>query len=147
MSDMSPEERDVLDELAAALREHADVEEHHRLAAQAAFTWRRVDEELMELAYDSWETTAAVRGDGDEPRTLSFTSSLGSLELEIDGQRVLGQVLPGGTVTVVMTNVVGQQLASLSDDAGIFELEGALPGPVRFSLEGNTRSTTRWIVV
>jgi hypothetical protein len=144
MNESTPEEQVILDDLALALRAKDDVDPRHRVAAQAAFAWRTIDEELLELTYDSLETPSAVRSVGlDEPRTVSFTSSIGSLELEIDGQRIMGHVLPGGTVTVVMTNVVGERLESPSDEDGVFELKGSLPGPVRFTIEG--KGTTQWL--
>ena len=144
MTESTPEEQAILDDLVLALRAKDDVDPRHRAAAQAAFVWRTIDEELMELTYDSLETPAAVRSAAvDAPRTVSFSSSIGSLELEIDGERVMGHVLPGGTVTVVMTNVVGERLESPSDEDGVFELMGSLPGPVRFSIEG--KGITQWL--
>lgn len=144
MTESTPAEQAVLDALALALRAADDVDPRHRDAAQAAFMWRDIDLQLMELTYDSLLTPATVRSAGvDEPRTVSFSSTIGSLELEIDGERIMGHVLPGGTVTVVMTNVVGQRLESPSDEDGIFELMGSLPGPVRFTIEGT--GTTQWL--
>lgn len=144
MTESTPEEQAVLDDLALALRAQDDIDPRHREAAQAAFAWRTIDDELMELTYDSLLTPTTVRSVGaPTPRTVSFSSSVGSLELEIDGQRVMGHVLPGGTVTVVMTNVVGQRLESPSDEDGVFELIGSLPGPVRFTIEGT--GTTQWL--
>lgn len=144
MNESTPAEQAVLDELALALRAADDVDPRHREAAQVAFMWRDIDVQLMELTYDSLLTPATVRSAGvDEPRTVSFSSSIGSLELEIDGERIMGHVLPGGTVTVVMTNVVGQRLESPSDEDGVFELMGSLPGPVRFTIEGT--GTTQWL--
>ena len=144
MNESTPAEQAVLDELALALRAADDVDPRHREAAQAVFMWRDIDVQLMELTYDSLLTPATVRSAGvDEPRTVSFSSSIGSLELEIDGERIMGHVLPGGTVTVVMTNVVGQRLESPSDEDGVFELMGSLPGPVRFTIEGT--GTTQWL--
>lgn len=144
MNESTPEEQAVLDDLALALRAQDDVDPRHREAAQAAFAWRTIDDELMELTYDSLLTPTMVRSAGVvEPRTVSFSSSIGSLEIEIDGERVMGHVLPGGTVTVVMTNVVGERLESPSDEDGVFELVGSLPGPVRFTIEGT--GTTQWL--
>ncbi len=144
MNESTPEDQAVLDDLALALRAADDIDPRHREAAQAAFEWRNIDDQLMELTYDSLLTPATVRSAGvDEPRTVSFSSSIGSLELEIDGERIMGHVLPGGTVTVVMTNVVGQRLESPSDEHGVFELMGSLPGPVRFTIEGT--GTTQWL--
>ena len=61
---------------AAALAARRDVQSRHREAARAAFTWRTVDAELMELTYDSLDEPDTVRGVavGTQPRALSFTS-------------------------------------------------------------------------
>ena len=62
-------------------------------AARAAFSWRTIDEELLALTHDSLELAdAAVRGALDV-RTLGFESDGLSLEIEVDGDRVFGQVL------------------------------------------------------
>lgn len=144
MTESTPEEQAVLDDLALALRAQDDVDPRHREAARAAFSWRTIDDELMELTYDSLLTPTTVRSAGAAaPRTVSFSSSIGSIDLEIDGERVMGHVLPGGTVTVVMTNVVGERLEAPSDEDGVFELIGSLTGPVRFTIEGT--GTTQWL--
>ena len=64
MSDWSDD--DLMAELAEAVAEEDAVTDRRREAARAAFTWRSVDAELMELLHDSaLEAGAAVRGAGD----------------------------------------------------------------------------------
>lgn len=151
MSDPTPADQQVLDDLASALRYQADVEERHRLAAQAAFSWRTIDEELMELSYDSLGSPSAVRSVTSEARALSFTSSTGSLELEVAGDRLLGHVHPGAIVTVVMSGSDGRRVEARSDEDGMFELSfepAEVPsGPVRFTVEGALTGTTGWVVL
>ncbi len=143
---LDADDQQVLDDLAAALSSHRDVDPQHREAARAAFTWRTVDAELMELAYDSLDSPSAVRGVvAAQPRALSFTSRRGSLEVEIDGDRVRGHVVPAAVVTVLMSNAAGERAEATTDEDGMFVLLGTLPGPVRFSVEGDLSGTTPWV--
>ena len=146
MNDVHPEEQAVLDELAAAVDTRREVESRHREAARAAFTWRTVDAELMELTWDSLDQPDTVRGAVyTQPRALAFTSRSGSLEVEVDGDRVRGHVLPPRVVTVVMRNAAGERAEATSDEDGMFVLMGTLPGPVRFHVEGDLLGTTAWV--
>ena len=87
---------ELMAELAAAVGEAAAVSERRRTAARAAFTWRTVDAELAELLHDSaLDAGAAVRSGSDGPRMLSFRRAAVTLEVEIDGESVLGEVLDG----------------------------------------------------
>ena len=81
------------------------VPDHRREAARAAFSWRTIDEELLALTHDSLELAdAAVRGALDV-RTLGFESDGLSLEIEVDGDRVFGQVLDAEVDEVVVESV------------------------------------------
>ena len=67
-----------------------------RQAAYGAFAWRTVDQDLLTLMHDSaLQATAAVRG-SEDARTLSFTGGEMSLELEVDGSVITGQLLLPG---------------------------------------------------
>ena len=102
----------------------------------------------MELTYDSLDAPDAVRGrDGTRPRALAFTSRSGSLEVEVDGDRVRGHVLPARSVIVVMRNATGERAEATSDEDGLFVLMGTLPGPVRFDVEGDLTGTTSWVTL
>lgn len=148
MTDLPPEDQAVLDDLPAALAARRDVQPHHREAARAAFTWRTVDDELMELSYDSLDAPTTVRGVvAAQPRALSFTSRGGSLEVEVDGDRVRGHVVPAAVVTVVMANATGERAEATTDEDGMFVLMGTLPGPVRFTVEGDGGGTTPWVTL
>jgi hypothetical protein len=146
MTELNPEDRAALDDLAVALAARRDVQDRHREAARSAFTWRTVDAELMELTYDSLDTPATVRGAvSAPPRALSFSSRAGSLEVEIDGDRVRGHVVPAAVVTVIMSNATGERAEATTDEDGMFVLMGTLPGPVRFTVEGDVGGTTSWV--
>lgn len=145
MTDLTPEDQSVLDDLTAAAAARRDVDPRHRDAARSAFTWRTVDAELMELTYDSLDEPIAVRSVGAQPRALAFTSRTGSLEVEVDGDRVRGHVVPARAVTVVMRNAAGEMAEANSDEDGMFVLMGTLPGPVRFQVVGDVSGTTSWV--
>ena len=100
----------------------------------------------MELSYDSLDEPSTVRGAVDAgPRALAFTSRAGSLEVEVDCDRVRGHVVPARAVTVVMRNADGERAEATSDEDGMFVLMGTLPGPVRFHVEGDLGGTTSWV--
>jgi hypothetical protein len=148
MTELTSEDQAVLDELAAARAAHRDVDPRHREAARGAFAWRTVDAELMELTYDSLDEPTTVRGSvRARPRALAFTSRSGSLEVEVDGDRVRGHVVPARAVTVVMRNAAGEVAEANSDEDGMFVLLGTLPGPVRFHLRGDLLATTSWVTL
>src|SRR5690349_14670501 len=128
----STDDEGLMNELGRALAQEA-VPDHRREAARAAFTWRTIDEELLALTHDSLEMAdAAVRGALDV-RTLGFESDGLSLELEVDGNRVFGQVLDTDVDEVVVESVGEGSEAAAVDASGIFSV--VVPtGPVRFGV-------------
>jgi hypothetical protein len=127
--------------------EVAAVPDHRREAARAAFSWRTIDEELLALTHDSLDLAdAAVRGALDV-RTLGFESDGLSLEIEVDGDRVFGQVLDAQVDEVVVESVDNGSQAAPVDASGVFSM--VVPaGPVRFGarVDGVLRRTP-WIVL
>jgi hypothetical protein len=147
----STEDEGLMAELARALDQVTAVPPNRRLAARGAYTWRTVDEELMALTHDSLELAdAAVRGD-IAVRTLGFEGDGLSLQVELDGDQVFGQVLSagdGGTVdTVVVESVEDGTGTSPVDASGVFSVV-APAGPVRFGVrvDGAMRRTP-WVVL
>jgi hypothetical protein len=146
------EDEGLMAELATAIGQEREVPDHRRQAAYGAFAWRTVDQDLLTLMHDSsLQETAAVRGDEDA-RTLSFSGSFPgggvSLELEVDGSTLTGQVLPpASTGEVTMERADGESRTVHPDASGFFALPDA-SGTVRFAVEtdGNVRRT-EWIVL
>lgn len=149
------------DELMAALAE-AVIEpdpatpDRRRAAAQAAFTWRTVDAELAELLHDSaLEAGAAVRSGADGPRSISFGRSGLTLEIEIDGDQVLGEVIGEGAAaegsaaaTIVLRRPDADDVTVEADAAGFFRFSGVGPGSVRFEVtRGEWSLTTPWVTL
>lgn len=150
------------DELMAALgeavAEEHDVSARRADAARAAFTWRTVDDELAELLHDSaLDAGAAVRSSGGAgaPRALTFGRSGLTLELEIAGTDVLGEVVPegaagdaSGPASVTLQRPDLADVVVAADAAGFFRLAGVGHGPVRFVVElGGWSLTTPWVTL
>jgi hypothetical protein len=133
-------------------------------AAQAAFTWRGVDAELAELAFDSLadrESLALVRG-GDEPRLLTFHAADLTIELEIRPpvrehppaagveHRLVGQLLPPGPARVEVRHPDGV-LTVEADELGRFAAERVSTGPIslRCQQAGAARGpvVTEWVPI
>jgi hypothetical protein len=140
----------LIAELGAAVAEESAVSDRRRAAARAAFTWRSVDAELAELLHDSaLDPGAAVRSGGDAPRTLTFARGAVTLEIEVDGDTLLGEVLDGdpgpgpASVTLQRPDTAGR--STEADGSGFFRFDEVGPGPVRFVLSrGSWSITTPW---
>jgi hypothetical protein len=138
----------LMDELGRAAGQARGVSEHHRRAAYGAFAWRTIDGELLALTHDSLVAgLMAVRGEEDA-RTLSFSGGGLSLELELEGTALTGQVLrTAGTSEVTMERADGESRTARTDASGFFTLPDAA-GTVRFSVDvdGEVRRT-EWTVL
>lgn len=106
----------------------ADVNEF----AMAALTWRTIEAELAEIAFDSAseDTPAGVRGLAGE-RMLSFETATLSIDIEYRGatRRIIGQVAPPQPATVELHHSKGT-LTTVADDLGRFFFDDVDPGPV-----------------
>ena len=146
MNERSDDE--LMTALAEAVAEGDELTDRRRADAQAAFTWRTVDEELMELLHDSsLEAGAAVRSAGETTeRVLSFGVGEITLELELDGDVVIGQVLPGQLGTVALQRIDAESRTFATDEAGFFRIQGVTPGLARFVVTvSNETLTTTWV--
>lgn len=139
---------ELLRELRDALQEPA-VDERHIRAAQAAFTWRTVDADLEILALETDLAPAAeVRGSSAVPRTFTFHGERLSVEIEIDGDGVVGQLTPPGPARVTLLTADGPQAATDADEVGCFSLPPPPPGPMRLDCQrGADRFLTEWTPV
>jgi hypothetical protein len=122
--------------------------------ARAAYTWRTIDAELIELTRDSaTEASAesalvrAVTG----PRLLVFESERISIELEVSAEpdqrlRLVGQLVPPARATIEIQQRGGTTTTE-SDELGRFMIGGLSPGPSRLRchlLDGGRSMTTEW---
>lgn len=120
-------------------------------AGRAAWSWRTVDEELAELAYDSADQPAfaGLRGGRVPPRHLTFEHGATRLELEVGADGMLGQIMPPQVVHVHLQGPDGSGRELDSDGQGRFVVEPALTGPVRLrcSLPGAEPLVTGWVLL
>jgi len=135
--------------LAEAVAEADAVTDRRREMAQAAFTWRSVDDELMELLHDSaLDEGAAVRGAGDPGRMLSFVNRELTLEVEVGAGALSGQVLPAQDSTVTLQRTGSEDRTVATDGAGFFRVEEVGSGPVRFVVTTSSATlTTAWVTL
>ena len=109
--------------------------------------------ELLTLVSDSaHEPAAQVRG-LSTARVLYFNAAAGwSLEAEIDGDEVRGQLLDlDGDMAAVEVSVEtadGRSWSTALDEVGFFSLTAETSGSVRFTVRvGDATSTSRWVAV
>lgn len=125
----------LLEELRDALREAPQVPPRVLAAARGAFAWRTVDEdlELASLVYDSSvDEGVLVRGAPSEaPRTLAFSAGELSVEIEVTGEGIIGQLVPPGPGDVVLVTRDGPVASAVADEVGCFSLPRSGGEPVR----------------
>ena len=137
----------MLRDLKDALADERAVTERARAAARAAFTWRTIDEELLDLDHDSESADLLVRGVATA-RVLGFRGRELTLEVEFDRGQLTGQVIPGRVCQVSVVTPTGNRWEVQSDESGVFTRPLDVSGPVRFVLDvgGHTQGTA-WVIL
>ena len=137
----------LLRELGDAVADSRAVTERARAAARAAYSWRTVDEELLDLAHDSEGAGLLVGGVGTA-RVLGFRGPEVTLEVELDRGQLTGQVIPGQVCRVSVVTPAGDRWEVLSDESGVFMRPLEVTGPVRFVVEvGGRTQGTAWVTL
>ena len=150
-----PDDDLFLEELRALAAEGDPVPERVLAAARGSFTWRTIDAELAELAYDSaldTERLTAVRS-ADTARLLTFEAPELTIELEVTSvegrRRILGQLVPARPGTIEIRHPGG--LLELQADArGRFTAEDVEPGQVSLRWRGDDAAAavmTEWVTI
>jgi hypothetical protein len=137
----------LANDLLDALRSEDEVPPGWRDAARGAFAWRSVDRDLLMLADEGALAAEAVRGPAD-PRMLSFAGGELTLEVEVNDERVMGQVLPPREHRLALESPGEPSRSTTTDPSGVFVLDRPHRGPVRFCIDvdGATRRT-EWVVL
>ena len=140
--------------LFAALREaiaaREDVPPDFVAAAKNSYAWHNIDAELAQLAYDSGqEPVAGLRSESASIRALSFVSACLSIEVEITGDTLLGQIIPAQPGTVEMHTLDGDTVAAPVDEAGCFAVEPKPVSPFRLRCHIATQPDvlTGWVTL
>jgi hypothetical protein len=118
-----------------------------------AYAWHNIDAELAQLTYDSRTDTdamAVARSESETAsiRALTFTSAHLSIELEVAGGSLLGQIVPPQAGSLETHTKAGVTSAPV-DEAGFFALEPIPPGPflLRFRTTDGAYVMTGWITL
>ncbi|WP_375431898.1 hypothetical protein [uncultured Friedmanniella sp.] len=151
---MEPEIYRDDDALLAALKEAMGAARHGQeelLLANAsdAFSYASLDEELASLVYDSLlERDLAGTREVDDTRTVVFESEALSMEIEITGETLFGQIVPEGVREVTVEGPNGLSLQVVTDDLGCFTLQLPVEGAFRFRISRTGSTTvTEWTYV
>ena len=125
-------------------------------AARASYSWRTIDAELAELAFDSVVDRPAttLRG-GEGPRLLTFAAPGLDVEVEVSREgprrRLVGQVVPPQTAQIEVHHGGGVEPVQ-ADELGRFRAEGISAGPVRLrcrlgATPGGRPVVTQWVSI
>jgi hypothetical protein len=117
----------LLAELAMAIRPLTDPPPAVVEAGKQLFTWRTIDAELAELAYDSVldDSLVGVRSAGT-PRIISFEAGSLTIEVEIDAtpgaRRLIGQLIPASAAELELSSADADPVVGQADELGRFAL-------------------------
>ena len=147
---MSPDD-ELLERLRAAATEADAPSEHVLAAARGARARVSLDDELLELRFDSFvdaPVTAARSGSG--ARLLRFGTAECTVELELTGTDplgVVGQVAPAPD-DVELTHAGGVTSVP-ADDLGRFTVATVPRGPasLAWTAPGGRRVRTTWVAI
>ena len=144
------------EELLTALRQALDyrraVPEEFVHAGKGAFAWRNIDAELAELTYDSLtsvEGVLSVRAESASIRALTFSSQLLTIELELAGDSLIGQIVPGQLAVITLQPKVGDRTILDADDIGRFSMQPIPTGLFRLHCRTATglETVTGWMTL
>jgi hypothetical protein len=117
-----------------------------------AFAWRNIDAELAELTYDSLisaEDALSARAETASIRALTFTSARLTIELEVVGDSLLGQIVPGQPAVITVQPKSGASTVVDVDDIGRFLMQPMPAGLFRLVCRTATgmETVTGWITL
>jgi hypothetical protein len=149
MEPLTPEEERLLADLKDALLAAQHPQAELMVAnAQDAFGYLTMEDELARLVYDSMresEPVGSARA-ADTSRMMVFECEAMTMEMEIRGSDILGQIGPPGPATVILETSDGDMREVRADDLGCFTARVADPaGPLRFRVSRpGSSAITEW---
>lgn len=141
---------EIMGRLAQARQAVGGVPADFIAAGKSAYAWRDIDSELARLIFDSAleeELSAApVRAERAHLRAMTFTSTNLTIEIEITGESLLGQVVPMQEGEVEVITPAGKAQTGLIDDIGGFVIRPLPVGSFRLNCRtaGGSISTS-WL--
>jgi hypothetical protein len=121
--------------LGQALKARQDVPSWFIETGRNAFAWHNIEAELAQLTYDSKQDRlqAAVMRSSETAsiRALTFTSAHLSVELEVTGNSLLGQLLPARPGELEIHTRAGEISTTAVDEIGCFSVDPIPDSPFR----------------
>ena len=142
----------LLGALSQALKARQAVPPWFIETGKNAFAWHNIDAELAQLTYDSNEDqrgAAVLRSETASIRALTFTSTHLSLELEVTGNSLLGQLLPAREGELEIHTRAGEISTTEVDEIGCFSVDPIPDSPFRLRCHAadGTDVLTGWITI
>jgi hypothetical protein len=142
----------LLEALRQALRAREAVPAEFVEAGKSAFAWHNIDAELAQLTYDSSHDLAyepALRAEDASIRALTFTSAHLTVELEVTGDTLLGQVIPAQSGMITVQPRDGGETTVTADEIGCFSIRPIPSGPFRLHCRtaADLDALTGWITL
>lgn len=121
-------------------------------AAKTVYAWHNIDAELAQLTYDSQRDvtrSAMVRSETASVRALTFTSASVTIELEVTGHSVLGQLSPAREGTIEAQTSAGAIMVVAVDEIGCFSVDPKPASPFRLRCRAADGAdvVTGWIML
>ena len=149
MEPLTPEEERLLADLKDALLAAQHPQTGLIIAnAQDAFSYSSMEDELARLVYDSMlqgDPIGSVRA-ADTSRMVIFECEAMTLEMEIRGRDIVGQIGPPGPATVIVEASEAAMIEVHADELGCFTARLDNPtGPLRFRVSRpGSSAITEW---
>lgn len=119
---------------------------HLRQLAVEAYALHDLDARVAELTFDSLLDALPVRGALDVPRMLTFQAGELTVDVEVTGDGLLGQVLPPQPAAVEVLHGPRPGARLVADDLGRFAGDAPPIGPFALRLRtGAEVVVTEWL--
>jgi len=146
------DDEQLLAALGEAVKERQAVPSWFVEMGKNAYAWHNIDAELAQLTYDSRDERrelAAVRSETASVRSLTFTSAHLTVELEVAGNSLLGQLIPPRDGTLEVHTKAGVITTTEVDEIGCFAVDPlpATPFRLRCRTAEGTDVLTGWILL
>lgn len=129
---------------AAAVRDPVPTE--LRQLALDAYALYDLDARVAELAFDSLVDALPIRGATDAPRMLTFHAGELTVDVEVTGQGLLGQVLPPQPARIEVLGGPQSAVPVPVDELGRFTSDARPAGPFALRLRtGGDVVVTEWL--
>ena len=129
------DDEQLLTALSEAIKARQAVPSWFVETGKNAYAWHNIDAELAQLTYDSYDAdkreAAVVRSETASVQFLTFTSAHLTMELEVAGSSLLGQVIPPRSGTLEIHTRAGAIITAEVDEIGRFTLDPSPDSPFR----------------